>query len=903
MNHVAADILMHYGVKRRSGRYPWGSGENPYQHSGDFYSRVHQLRKQGMSNSDIAKSISEETGIDISTTQLNAYYSVAKDEQRSLQVARAKSLKKDGYNTSEIGRIMGKNESTIRSLLNEESEQRMGQARSTADFLKKQIDEKGIIDVGAGVERELGISKEKLNEALTILSAEGYPVHGIGVRQLTNPNVQTTVMVACPPGTELKDVYSKRDSGEIFSVKEYYSKDGGKTFETFHYPSSLDSKRIQIRYGDEGGSAKDGVIELRRGVNDISLGSSNYAQVRIMVDDTHYMKGMAMYSDNLPPGVDVIFNTNKKSGTPMLGPKDNSVLKPISKEDPNNPFGSYIKANGQSNYIGADGKEHLSPINKVREEGDWDTWSRNLSSQMLSKQPISLIKKQLDLTYADNVSEYEEIKALTNPTVKRNLLYSFADECDSNAVYLKAASLPRQKAQVILPVTTLKDNEIYATNFRNGEEVVLIRYPHGGTFEIPRLKVNNNHPDAKHILGNAKDAVGINSNVAEKLSGADFDGDTVVVIPVNDRVKIKTSYLKELEGFDPKSSYPKVEGMKVMNNTQMEMGKISNLITDMTLKGATPEEISRAVKHSMVVIDAEKHELNYKKSYEDNHIAELKQKYQGRYDENGRYSEGASTLISRASARKPIMKRVGTPRPDPETGELIFKEVEEYYIDKKTGKKTLRTIDSTQMRETKDPYSLSSGTPQENEYAKYAARMKAMANDARKEAMATGRLKYSKEANQRYSTEVESLNAKLRLAELNAPKERRAQIIATSRVNAIKADNPYLTDDKDQLRKIKNRELIAARSYVGASGKDTRIYISPEEWKAIQAGAIHDSKLEKILTKADPDTVREYATPRAKAKLTPAKIGKIQAMSNSGYSISEIADSVGVSTSTVSKYM
>ena len=46
------DVLMHYGMPRRSGRYPWGSGENPYQHSGDFLSRVYELRKQNFTYTD-----------------------------------------------------------------------------------------------------------------------------------------------------------------------------------------------------------------------------------------------------------------------------------------------------------------------------------------------------------------------------------------------------------------------------------------------------------------------------------------------------------------------------------------------------------------------------------------------------------------------------------------------------------------------------------------------------------------------------------------------------------------------------------------------------------------------------------------------------------------------------------
>lgn len=90
----------------------------------------------------------------------------------------------------------------------------------------------------------------------------------------------------------------------------------------------------------------------------------------------------------------------------------------------------------------------------------------------------------------------------------------------------------------------------------------------------------------------------------------------------------------------------KKEGtFKPMKNTQTEMGKISNLITDMTLKGATQDELARAVRHSMVVIDAEKHKLDYKQSEQDNGISALRKKYQGTVDENGRYHEGAATLI------------------------------------------------------------------------------------------------------------------------------------------------------------------------------------------------------------------------------------------------------------------
>lgn len=191
-----------------------------------------------------------------------------------------------------------------------------------------------------------------------------------------------------------------------------------------------------------------------------------------------------------------------------------------------------IKAGGQSYYTDKDGKRQLSLINKRAEEGDWNEWSDNLPSQFLSKQSITLIKKQLNLATTDKQAEFDEIMSLTNPTVKKALLKSFSDDCDSAAIHLQAAALPRQKYQVILPITSMKDNEVYAPNYKNGEQVALIRYPHGGTFEIPILTVNNKQADARKILGNTPaDAIGINSKVADRLSGADFDGDTVMVIP------------------------------------------------------------------------------------------------------------------------------------------------------------------------------------------------------------------------------------------------------------------------------------------------------------------------------------------------------------------------------------
>lgn len=898
MNPIAEDILMHYGVKKRSGRYPWGSGENPYQHSGDFLSRVESLQKEGLSEKDIADAIG------LSTTDLRMQVRVAKHERRALEADRARSLREDGLSLNEIAKEMGyANDSSIRSLLNENTAVNKNRAKVTADILKKELEKKGILDVGAGVEKELGVSQQTLKEALFILETEGYKHFGVGMPQVTNPGKQTNLELIAKSDKETNElqrsIYEQPDL--VKSVGEYHSTDGGATYTKLEYPASIDSKRVSIRYGDQGGLDKDGVIEIRRGVADLDLGNSHYAQVRILVDGTHYLKGMAMYSNDIPDGADIVFNTNKKSGTPK-----EKVMKAI-KDDPDNPFGAAIKAGGQSKYIGKDGKEHLSAINKLKEEGDWDTMARNLSSQFLSKQPMQLIKRQLDLTYKDSVAEYDEICSLTNPTVKRHRLLEFADECDGAAVHLKAAALPRQSMQVILPLTSMKENEIYAPNYRNGEMVALVRYPHGGTFEIPILKVNNKNPGAIENLGpNIRDAVGINPKVAERLSGADFDGDTVAVIPTNSKVRIKsTPALEELEGFDPKTKYSTEgkTGVKLMtkSETQKQMGMISNLITDMTLKGANEKEIARAVMHSMVVIDAEKHKLDYKQSEKDNGIAELKKSYQGYTDGDGREIGGASTLLSRRKQEVRVPERQGSGIIDPDTGRVTYKESGRTYIDKKTGKRVPATTKSKLLLEVDDVRTLSSGTPQENAYADYANKMKALANQARKTYKATGRLQYDRNAAIVYKKEVDHLNAHLNVAQKNAPKERRAQAIANSQVKAKIQDNPDM--DKKEIRKASQLAINNARAAVGASGKDSKIRISDREWEAIQAGAISDSKLTQILRYADADEIKQRATPRATTQLSTAKVNRIKAMATSGFTNADIAKALGVSSSAVSKYL
>lgn len=874
--------LKHYGTPRHSGRYPWGSGENPHQRYQGLNKYVADLRKQGMKDTKIAESMG------ISTTQLRARMSISRAEQRAANAALALRLKDKGMSNTAIGKQMGINESSVRSLLDPALKERSNITFVTANMLKKNLEDKQYLDVGTGVELYLGVSRDKLNTAIEVLKDEGYKIQYVKVEQAGNPGKYTSIKVLTPPDTTYSELYKNQD--KIKGISDY-SEDGGRSYLGLEPPRSVDRKRVEIAYSEDGGADKDGSIELRRGVDDISLGDRRYAQVRIAVDDKYYMKGMAIYSDDLPEGIDIRYNTNKKRGTP-----DENVFKPI-KDDPDNPFGSTVR---QKHYIDANGKKQLSSINIVGhptkegsgEEGSWDTWSKTLSSQFLSKQPISLIKKQLGLAYDLKQEEFDEIMSLTNPAVKRRLLMSFSDDCDSSAVNLKAAALPRQANKVLIPVPELSDTEVYAPTFRNGERVVLIRHPHGGKFEIPELTVNNKHKQAKSRLGQAEDGIGINPKVAERLSGADFDGDTVLVIPNPPSVGIRTSApLKGLKNFDPKEAYPGYEGMKRMTKAgkQKQMGDASNLITDMTIKGATPSELAAAVRHSMVVIDAEKHGLNYRQSYKDNRIAELKERYQG-----GKRA-GASTLISKASSDERVLMR-NEKTPDKLTGKRVYEYTGESYIDKKTGKLVYRRTKSTKMAEVEDAFELSSGTAQENTYASHANKLKALANSARKEAVNIEPVKYSPSAKQVYAKEVATLDHKLNVALKNAPLERQAQVIAKSVLKNKMQANPGM--DNDDIKKVRTQALAEARSRTGADKQ--QIPITPREWEAIQAGAITQNKLTKILNNTDLDLIKQYATPRTKTAITPAKEARVKAMLSAGYSQSDIADALGISTSTVS---
>lgn len=873
------DVLFHYGVLRRSGRYPWGSGGTPEEDHRSFLGYVEDLRKSGLSEVEIAK------GLAITTTQLRALKTIAKTEVGKADSAMALRLKNNGLSVTAIASRMKKPESTIRALLNPALSDKRDILVNTANLLEDKIKDGSYLDIGSGTESHLGISSTKLLAAVAVLREKGYEVHNVQVDQLGTGN-KTTVKVLAPPGTKYADIV--RNPDDIKSVAAY-SEDGGHTYTEIEAPANVSSKRIGIVYAEDGGSKADGVIYVRPGLDELSLGAARYAQVRIAVDGTHYLKGMAMYKPDMAAGTDLEFHTSKSNTGNKL-----DALKP--QKDEENPFGATVR---QRHYTDTSGKSKLSPMNIVNEEGNWKDWSRSLSSQVLSKQPVALAARQLDLALSSKKDELDEITRLTNPVVKRKLLNSFADTADSASVHLKGAALRGQGTHVILPIDTLKENEVYAPNYKNGEKVALVRFPHGGTFEIPEVTVNNKHVGARAALGNAIDAVGIHPKVAERLSGADFDGDTVLVIP-NNRGEVKTSApLKGLKDFDPKQAYPGYDGMTAMSSRakQQQMGDVSNLITDMSIRGAKPDELAAAVRHSMVVIDAEKHGLNYKQSYVDNGIATLKEKYQGR-GETGRLS-GASTIVSRASSEVRVPERKLRPASkggsvDKETGAKVYEPTNASYLDK-AGRTIVKTVRSTKLAETSDARTLSSGMPIEDVYASHSNALKSLANTARKEALQTGGLDYSPSANKVHASEVASLNSKLNLALKNKPLERQAQLIAGSSVKARLASNPGI--DPADVKKIKGQALATARARVGAT-KQT-IVITDPEWSAIQAGAVSSSKLSQILDNADPDQVKKLATPRAATVMTASKLALAKARIASGYTQAEVAESLGVPVSTL----
>lgn len=1034
------DYLVHEGVGhdedppgRGSGRYPFGSGERPHQHSWDLkarYAKLHALVGKEI-NPDTGKYYSEK---DIAKMMGFTHQEWDKEKHEWVEAGHTAKLKaekeiatanvnadkyeevmwyynhidpKTGkpYKRAEIARILGINESSVRSIENTKTGVEDNTLFKAANQLKDISEKKGFIDVSKGAELSLGVSPDRMKSVIEVLKTEGYSVQNIYIPQATNPNRNITMTVLCPPGMEGQAFAHRFD---VKSIEDISGIDDVATLKGWQEPVKVDLDRVKILYDENGGSTKDGMIEIRPGVADLSLGNAKYGQVRIAVDvskegltdkdgnpiTTRYIKGMAVYNPNLPEGKDILVNSNKSI--------DDGIKKALKEYNANspNPFGStvvqtYIRDKDGNVVIDSKtGKPKLSAIQFVGSpteddhdmhvEGAWGDWSKNLPAQFLAKQDLPLVKQQLKLKTLDYEAQYKDILSYTNQTVKKKMLLDYADACDGAAVDLKAAPLPGQGVHVILQSRTLKDNEVYAPNYPNGTMVALVRFPHTGPFEIPVGVVNNYDKESIAQIGkHAKDAICISNAAANKLSGADFDGDTCIVIPMTRKnaeggfekvVQIKSmDALPGLVDFNPTAEY----GEKRYPNTKyhkmtakekgIEMGVVSNMITDMYAKGCENyEHLERAVKYSMVVIDAEKHKLNYQQAYKDYNIAELKDIYQ----HNADGSHGASSLLSRSKNEKEIAARSERYLIDPETGEKNYlspkktekmerkkvrvlapegyrwvddqgkahkskylkdengkdivatyggkikqDETGNYYYDKGTGADAKQIWVDTgkikqitqkipQMEYYKDARELLSDNPNEIErtYADYANHMKRLANDARKEYYrlehdSNEKVRIDPVAKKKYAAEVASLDQKLEEANKNRPRERMANLLTNSRLNAALAENPEKYDSAEERKKLRGQILKQARIDCGAQKQ--RVTFTDEEWEAIQAHAIGETKLKSLLENADSEEYTSRALPR-ESKISDAKRALVQSYYSAGYTYEQIAAMTGVNQGSIS---
>ena len=938
----------HYGTPRHSGRYPWGSGDNPYQRNADFLGRIKKMESERDANGKkVFSEVQIAASMGMNTSELRKRKKLALEENRAYLRGEAIRLKEKGMSTTAIAKRMGLNESSVRGYLDDAVNERMTKTKANAQILKDRVAEVGLVQVGSGAELYLNnASSTSLGATLKLLENEGYVIKNVQVDQLGTGH-KTTVKVLAAPGTTYGEIANNKD--KIQMPVDIYMKEGELV--KSQPPTSVDPKRVQIRYSEEGGLERDGLIEVRRGVEDLNLGRNHYVQGRILVDDTHYLKGMITYADDLPPGIDIRFNTNKHVGTPMINreDKDNSVLKPI-KDDSDNIFGANIKPSEKlmratDTYIGKDGKEHQSAINIVKEEGDVDSWSKTLPSQFLSKQSPELAKAQLKIATDNAKADFDEIASYTNPIVKAKMLEDFAGRCDSDSVHMAAAALPRQKTKFIMPLSDIKDDEAYLPGYKDGEQVALVRFPHGSISEIPIVTVNNQSKNGQRVLGDGIDCIGISKKTADRLSGADFDGDTVLVLPTDTaRIKNKPMYEK-LKDFDDKEEYKGYKGMPRMTKQQkaMEMGKVSNLLTDMTIKKASDDEIVRALKHSMVVIDAEKHGLDWKRSEIENGIPQLMERYQGKS------TGGASTLLSRSTGQDHIperrLKAPSMMSPDEKArylqGENIYRETgrklrdPKFYSSRMTeeekklwasgaeGQKEVKSrfwkdgrvvvgeklaLEKTKKGYTHDPFELASTgsrettTPIESVYGDFSRSMKNIAAEARSMARNIEMPKADPVARKKYAAEVKSLDAKLAVARKNAPLEKQAQIIAGTWYKMWKDNNPE--EDAEHKKRQRGQLLDRARKQVGAKklqigSKDNPL--TPREWEAIQNNAISPTKLKAILNQSDMQVVKKYALPKTNSGMNPTKVSRAKSLLKRGFTRAEVCDMLDISESTLIK--
>lgn len=1055
------DFIAHVGTPQNfdndphgSGRYRQGSGERPHQHDWDLMARIDKIKatNPGIKPAEIAAQLGyystdryghikydKKTGEPIgSVVHLNAVTSLATNHIKQDEYWQIKqydnSIDPDTgkhYTDTKIAKLMGlAGESSVRNKRKTGEKGNINRFEEIADRLQAEIDSKGVIDISKGVENYLDCSQADVRAAREILADRGYQFQSVVVPQISNANFETTVSCMCAPGTDTKRLFKNLDQiKQISEVEKTYDHDidSAMTDKGANISPQVSLDRIKIIYGDEGGVEKDGLIEIKavRDENgklvaanpDLSLGNARYAQIRIAVEGNRYIKGMAVYTEGLEN--DIVVNSNKASKKGVDG-----ALKQMERNKDgtiaDNPFGAST-VNAQTvmrdrfgkPILDADGNQIKSAINFVGAdkndahiEGRWGQWSKNLPAQFLTDLPYNVIKKQLKLQAQIYEENLKEIQSLNNPTVKKNLLIDYGDQLDSASCELKGAPIGGQKTRVLLPMPSLKDNECYCPGLDNGTTVALARFPHQGRWEIPILKVNNNNPEGRAMIGDGADAIGLNHHNHGVLSGADSDGDTCIVIPMTKKNKATGEFDKAVEvynmpspegkmyignnkdtdyvnvrisEFDTSAAYgldnPRFANMyrtKIDKNTGKEvkeptykyfktesakgkeMGVISNLLQDMRLKGCTDiDELIRADMYSMVVIDAKKHKLNYEQAKADYGIDELVNKYQRKIVNGVEKVGGASTLITQASSPsnqnlRAVWKGTEKGAIDPETGKKIFKAPFKTTEVKATGPEFVRVPGSNRylkdaegnkiqatwtgkvvqnedgsysyepgtgkgkwvykeqdrkenipkMQLTDDAHTLLSSKPNKIEllYADYANHCKALANQARKLSLQEKAIEYNPEANKKYATEVKELNEALINAKKNAPRERAAQILATSEYHAILNAKGSEMDNEDK-RKLKGQCLSSARKRCNAN-KD-RVQFTEKQWEAINAGAIKKTTLDDLLKNADKDNYMQLALPK-QSRISDSKKASILNLYAAGWSYEQIAEREGISTGSVS---
>ena len=232
------DYVMHYGVGKLdgapgpgSGRYPLGSGENANQRMNNFRNVYEELKKNGLSQTEIAQAMG------MSTTKLRTMISTTSEQKLKENIATAQELKARGYGATEIGRRMGGvSEATVRGWLKSGEKERKTSASQTVEMLKEQIKEKGCLDVGKGVEKYIGVSQTMLSTAVAELEREGYNVYSVRVPQLGMPGKYTTIKTLADPSIDVKDI--RKDMTMIKSI-EAFSPNDGESFHVAEYPESI----------------------------------------------------------------------------------------------------------------------------------------------------------------------------------------------------------------------------------------------------------------------------------------------------------------------------------------------------------------------------------------------------------------------------------------------------------------------------------------------------------------------------------------------------------------------------------------------------------------------------------------------------------------------------------------